>query len=53
MTITNETLQNLANDLRLADHEIGAQVHLLGSKENRYIKDLRINLSNAFNFMSQ
>ena len=52
MTITNETLQNLANDLRLADHEIGAQVHLLGSKENRYIKDLRINLSNAFNFQN-
>lgn len=50
MTITNETLQNLANDLHLSDDQLSEQVHLLGSKENRYIKDLRINLSNAFNF---
>jgi alkyl hydroperoxide reductase subunit D len=50
MTITNETLQNLANDLGLQEEQIGAHVHALGSKENRYIKDLRINLSNAFNY---
>jgi alkyl hydroperoxide reductase subunit D len=50
MTITNETLQNLANDLRLNEDQLSNQVHLLGSKDNRYIKDLRINLSNAFNF---
>ena len=50
MTITNETLQNLANDLRLQDDQIGEHVHVLGSKENRYIKDLRINISNALNF---
>lgn len=50
MTITNETLQNLVNDLHLDDTQLSEQLHVLGSKENRYIKDLRINLSNAFNF---
>jgi len=50
MIITNETLQNLAKDLQLNEEQISAQVHLLGAKENRYIKDLRINLGNAFNF---
>jgi alkyl hydroperoxide reductase subunit D len=52
MTITNETLQNLANDLKMSDEQLGAQLHVLGSKENRYIKDLRINISNAFNYTS-
>ena len=47
--IQNETFNNLLNDLRLGDYTPSANMQVLLNAESRYIKDLKINTSNALN----
>ena len=49
VAIQNETLNNLLNDLQLPDYEPSANMEALANAESRYIKDLKINVSNALN----
>ena len=47
--IQNETFVNLLNDLQLPDYTPSANAQLLLNTEARYIKDLKINVSNVLN----
>ncbi|HRP55186.1 carboxymuconolactone decarboxylase family protein [Agriterribacter sp.] len=49
VAIQNETLNNLLNDLQLQDHEPSVNMEALANAAPRYIKDLKINVSNALN----
>jgi lipoyl-dependent peroxiredoxin subunit D len=46
-TITNETLSRLAEAVGLEDLEPSAGLDLLAAKDHRYLKDLKVNVSNA------
>ena len=47
--IQNETFTNLLNDLQIPDYVPSANAQALLNVEARYIKDLKINVSNALN----
>ncbi len=47
--IQNETFNNLLNDLRIQDYNPSANMQALLNAESRFIKDLKINTSNALN----
>lgn len=47
--IQNETFNNLLENLQLQDYAASANMQALLSAESRYIKDLKINVSNAIN----
>ncbi len=47
--IQNETFVNLLNDLQLPDYTPSANAQVLLNTEARYIKDLKINVSNVLN----
>lgn len=47
--IQNETFNNLLNDLQIQDYNPSANMQALLNAESRYIKDLKINTSNALN----
>ena len=47
--IQNETFNNLLNDLQIQDYTPSANMQVLLNAESRYIKDLKINTSNALN----
>lgn len=47
--ISNETLQNLLNDLNLSGYEPSANLQALAAVESRFIKDLKINVGNVLN----
>ena len=47
--IQNETFNNLLNDLQIQDYTPSASMQVLLNAESRYIKDLKINTSNALN----
>ncbi len=49
IVVQNETFNNLLNDLRIEDYAPSANVQALLNAESRYIKDLKINTSNALN----
>lgn len=49
IAIQNETLNNLLYDLQIPDYEPSANLELLDNTASRYIKDLKINVSNALN----
>lgn len=49
VAIQNETLNNLVNDLQLQGYEPSANMETLANAASRYIKDLKINVSNALN----
>lgn len=49
VAIQNETLNNLLNDLQLEGYELSVNIEALVNAESRYIKDLKINVSNALN----
>lgn len=49
IAIQNETLNNLLHDLQIPDYEPSASLELLDNAASRYIKDLKINVSNALN----
>jgi lipoyl-dependent peroxiredoxin subunit D len=49
-TVTNETLDRLAEALNLSGLEPGEGLGLLAQKDHRYLKDLKINTSNALSF---
>ncbi len=51
--IQNETFTNLLNDLQLTDYTPSDSAQLLLDTEARYIKDLKINVSNAINNTQQ
>lgn len=51
--IQNETFNNLLNDLLLTDYTPSDSAQLLLDTEARYIKDLKINVSNAINNTQQ
>ncbi len=51
--IQNETFSNLLNDLQLTDYTPSDSAQLLLDTEARYIKDLKINVSNAINNTQQ
>ena len=51
--IQNETFNNLLNDLQLTDYTPSDSAQLLLDTEARYIKDLKINVSNAINNTQQ
>jgi alkyl hydroperoxide reductase subunit D len=44
-----ETFNNLLNDLRIQDYTPSANMQALLNAESRFIKDLKINTSNALN----
>lgn len=44
---SNETLERILTDFNLADVELSGGLALLGNTEHKYLRDLRINLSNA------
>jgi alkyl hydroperoxide reductase subunit D len=48
--ITNETLERILNDYKLQEAELNAGVALLAQKDHRYLKDTRINFSNALSY---
>ena len=50
MTTQNETLQNLMSDLGLSESQLSESILLLSETESPYLRDLRINLSNALKF---
>lgn len=50
MTTQNETLQNLMSDLGLSESHLSESIILLSETESPYLRDLRINLSNALKF---
>lgn len=47
--VSNETLQNLLNDLHLSGYEPSASLQALAVAESRFIKDLKINVGNVLN----
>lgn len=47
--IQNDTFNNLLNDLRIEDYTPSANMQALLNAESRFIKDLKINTSNALN----
>ncbi len=47
--IQNETFNNLLNDLQLADYTPSASAQALLDVEAKYIRDLKINVSNVLN----
>ena len=47
--IQNETFNNLLNDLQLSDYMPSSNARQLLQAESRYIKDLKINVSNVLN----
>ena len=47
--IQNETFNNLLNDLQIPDYSPSAAAQQLLQVESKYIKDLKINLSNVLN----
>jgi len=47
--VQNETFNNLLNDLRIQDYTPSANMQALLNAESRFIKDLKINTSNALN----
>ena len=47
--VSNETLQNLLNDLNLSGYEPSANLQALAVAESRFIKDLKINVGNVLN----
>jgi alkyl hydroperoxide reductase subunit D len=47
--VSNETLQNLLNDLNLTGYEPSANLQALAAVESRFIKDLKINVGNVLN----
>ncbi len=47
--IQNETFVNLLNELQIPDYQPSANVEALLEVEARYIKDLKINVSNVLN----
>jgi len=47
--VSNETLQNLLNDLNLSGYEPSASLQALAVAESRFIKDLKINVGNVLN----
>jgi lipoyl-dependent peroxiredoxin subunit D len=47
--IQNETFVNLLNELQVADYAVSSNTQQLLLAESRYIKDLKINVSNALN----
>ena len=49
LVIQNETFNNLLNDLQLSDYTPSANAQQLLQAESRYIKDLKINVSNVLN----
>lgn len=49
IVIQNETFNNLLNDLQIPDYTPSANAQLLLQAESRYIKDLKINVSNVLN----
>lgn len=49
VTIQNETLINLLNDLGIPDYQPSSNVMALVNVEARFIKDLKINVGNAIN----
>lgn len=51
--IQNETFSNLLNDLQLTDYTPSDTAQVLLNTEARYIKDLKINVSNAINNTQQ
>jgi lipoyl-dependent peroxiredoxin subunit D len=51
-TVTNETLISLADLLKIDHSKLGEGVNFIAEKEHKYIKDLKINISNALNFGS-
>src|SRR5436309_6295432 len=48
-TIQNETFINLLNDLQIPDYTPSGNAQQLLQVESRYIKDLKINVSNVLN----
>ena len=49
IAIQNETFSNLLNDLQIPDYTPSATAQQLLVAESRYIKDLKINVSNVLN----
>ena len=49
LVIQNETFNNLLNDLQIADYNPSANAQQLLLVESKYIKDLKINVSNVLN----
>jgi lipoyl-dependent peroxiredoxin subunit D len=49
LVIQNETFNNLLNDLQIADYSPSANAQQLLQVESKYIKDLKINVSNVLN----
>lgn len=49
-TIQNETLISLADLLKISHDQIGTGVAFIAHNEHKYIKDLKINVSNALNY---
>lgn len=49
IAIQNETFNNLLNDLQIPDYAPSANAQQLLQVESRYIKDLKINVSNVLN----
>jgi len=47
--IQNETFNNMLNDLQIPDYTPSATAQQLIQVESRYIKDLKINVSNVLN----
>ena len=50
LDIKNETLDRILTDFNLADAPLNDGVLLLAEKDHRYLRDLRINLSNALGY---
>jgi len=49
VTLQNETFQNLLGELNIGGYEPSANVLALVAAESRFIKDLKINVSNVLN----
>ncbi len=49
IAIQNETFSNLLNDLQIPEYVPSAAAHQLLAVESKYIKDLKINVSNVLN----
>lgn len=49
-TIQNETLMSLAQLLKIEPENIGQGLATVAHNEHKYIKDLKVNVSNALNF---
>lgn len=48
--VTNETLLSLAELLKVEPSELGSAIHQFAAVDHRYIRDLKINLSNALKY---